>query len=59
MFKYDVSIPLQHYYDLVPKLRERLGSKATRVFGYGHIGKCLKVVKIVAIIPTRTLKILQ
>ncbi|XP_049866142.1 D-2-hydroxyglutarate dehydrogenase, mitochondrial isoform X1 [Pectinophora gossypiella] len=38
IFKYDVSIPIVKYYDLVPLLRQRLGSKATRVYGYGHIG---------------------
>ncbi|KAJ2938222.1 hypothetical protein O0L34_g17559 [Tuta absoluta] len=38
IFKYDVSIPILKYYDLVPMLRHRLGSKATKVYGYGHIG---------------------
>ncbi|CAH0749820.1 unnamed protein product [Diatraea saccharalis] len=39
VFKYDVSIPQKHYYDIVPMLKQRLGDKASAVFGYGHIGK--------------------
>ncbi|XP_022816556.1 D-2-hydroxyglutarate dehydrogenase, mitochondrial-like [Spodoptera litura] len=35
---YDVSIPLKNYYDLVPILKKRLGDKATKVFGFGHVG---------------------
>lgn len=38
MFKYDVSIPQNNYYDLIPILKKRLGDKARLVFGYGHIG---------------------
>ncbi|CAH1644211.1 unnamed protein product [Spodoptera littoralis] len=38
VFKYDVSIPLKNFYDLVPILKKRLGDKATKVFGYGHVG---------------------
>ncbi|XP_059048288.1 D-2-hydroxyglutarate dehydrogenase, mitochondrial-like [Achroia grisella] len=38
VFKYDVSLPQQNYYDLVPILRERLGDKAIAVYGYGHVG---------------------
>ena len=38
VFKYDVSIPLKNYYDLVPILRKKLGDKALKVFGYGHVG---------------------
>ncbi|CAK1604076.1 unnamed protein product [Parnassius mnemosyne] len=38
MFKYDVSLPLRNYYSLVPLLRQRLGAKASRVYGYGHVG---------------------
>ena len=36
--KYDVSIPLKHFYDLVEDMRERLGDKALRCVGYGHVG---------------------
>ncbi|XP_068630279.1 D-2-hydroxyglutarate dehydrogenase, mitochondrial [Battus philenor] len=38
VFKYDVSLPLRSYYNLVPQLRERLGKKVSKVFGYGHVG---------------------
>ncbi|XP_059048294.1 D-2-hydroxyglutarate dehydrogenase, mitochondrial-like [Achroia grisella] len=34
---YDVSLPQNCYYEIVPLLRERLGNKA-RVSGFGHIG---------------------
>lgn len=38
VYKYDVSIPQNNYYDLVPLLKERLGKNITRVYGYGHVG---------------------
>lgn len=38
VYKYDVSIPLKHFYDLVEDMRERLGDKALRCVGYGHVG---------------------
>lgn len=38
VFKYDVSIPINNYYDLVPKLKQRMGDKALLIYGYGHIG---------------------
>lgn len=37
-FKYDLSIPLQHFYDIVPATAARVGDLATRVCGYGHVG---------------------
>lgn len=37
-FKYDISLPLPNFYEIVPVLRERLGDMALRVCGYGHIG---------------------
>lgn len=37
-FKYDISLPLSNFYEIVPVLRERLGDMAIRVCGYGHIG---------------------
>ncbi|CAH0727868.1 unnamed protein product, partial [Brenthis ino] len=37
VFKYDVSLPLKNYYDLVGMLRERL-PRESRVYGYGHVG---------------------
>ncbi|KAK5646932.1 hypothetical protein RI129_005396 [Pyrocoelia pectoralis] len=38
LFKYDISLPIKEFYSLVPKMKERLGSDASRVSGYGHIG---------------------
>jgi len=38
-FKYDLSLPLAHWYGLVEDLRERLKDTAMRrVVGYGHLG---------------------
>lgn len=37
-YKYDVSLPLSHYYWLVEKIRERTAGHAIRVIGYGHVG---------------------
>ena len=40
-YKYDVSIPLSNYYNVVEIMRERLqGSPFPRICGYGHIGDC-------------------
>ncbi|XP_044730727.1 D-2-hydroxyglutarate dehydrogenase, mitochondrial isoform X3 [Chrysoperla carnea] len=36
--KYDVTLPLEHFYSIVPDVTKRLGSLAIRVIGYGHIG---------------------
>lgn len=36
-FKYDVSLPLKNYYDLVLLLREKFKNRAG-VYGYGHVG---------------------
>lgn len=38
-FKYDLSLPLSHFYEIVPATRERVGDLATIVCGYGHIGE--------------------
>ncbi|XP_007885179.2 D-2-hydroxyglutarate dehydrogenase, mitochondrial isoform X2 [Callorhinchus milii] len=38
IYKYDISLPLEKIYDIVVDMRERLGDKAKRVVGYGHIG---------------------
>lgn len=38
VFKYDISLPLSHFYDIVPVMRERLGDLAHRTCGYGHVG---------------------
>ncbi|KAH9514186.1 D-2-hydroxyglutarate dehydrogenase, mitochondrial [Bulinus truncatus] len=37
-YKYDVSLPLPAFYQLVIDMRERLGTNATRVVAYGHVG---------------------
>lgn len=37
-FKYDLSLPLTHFYEIVPATRERVGDHAIRVCGYGHVG---------------------
>lgn len=37
-FKYDISVPLKHYYDIVPALRERFGDIVEDVYGFGHMG---------------------
>lgn len=39
VYKYDVSLPINRFYELVEVMRERLGSRAITV-GYGHIGDC-------------------
>ena len=38
VYKYDVSVPLNVFYDLVEDMRERLGDKCIRCVGYGHVG---------------------
>ena len=37
-YKYDVSLPIEEYYNVVEVMRERLKGLATRVVGYGHVG---------------------
>ncbi|KAL8601676.1 D-2-hydroxyglutarate dehydrogenase, mitochondrial [Nucella lapillus] len=37
-YKYDVSLPLSSYYQLVEDMRQRLSGSAKRVVGYGHVG---------------------
>ncbi|XP_015443341.1 D-2-hydroxyglutarate dehydrogenase, mitochondrial [Pteropus alecto] len=38
VYKYDISLPVERLYDLVPDLRARLGPRAKHVVGYGHLG---------------------
>ncbi|KAL0840487.1 hypothetical protein ABMA28_015729 [Loxostege sticticalis] len=38
LFTFDVSLPMKNYYEIIPKLRQRLGNKVNLVFGFGHIG---------------------
>lgn len=37
-YKYDISLPLERIYDIVIDMRRRLGKRAKRVVGYGHLG---------------------
>ncbi|XP_055846275.1 D-2-hydroxyglutarate dehydrogenase, mitochondrial isoform X1 [Episyrphus balteatus] len=37
-FKYDISLPLRRFYEIVPVLKERVGDLSHRVCGYGHLG---------------------
>ncbi|XP_065364748.1 D-2-hydroxyglutarate dehydrogenase, mitochondrial [Calliphora vicina] len=37
-FKYDVSLPLRSFYEIVNVLDKRVGHMAKRVCGYGHLG---------------------
>lgn len=37
-YKYDISLPLSHYYDVVTVMRDRLAGLVTRVVAYGHVG---------------------
>ncbi|XP_012889119.1 PREDICTED: D-2-hydroxyglutarate dehydrogenase, mitochondrial isoform X2 [Dipodomys ordii] len=37
VYKYDISLPVERFYDLVIDLRARLGLQAKHVVGYGHL----------------------
>ena len=37
-YKYDVSLPLSSFYQLVLDMRQRVSGSAKRVIGYGHVG---------------------
>lgn len=39
VYKYDISLPVERLYDLVPDLRARLGPRAKHIVGYGHLGE--------------------
>ncbi|XP_038671946.1 D-2-hydroxyglutarate dehydrogenase, mitochondrial isoform X2 [Scyliorhinus canicula] len=38
VFKYDISLPLEAFYEIVTVMKDRLGTRAKRVVGYGHLG---------------------
>ncbi|XP_067897863.1 D-2-hydroxyglutarate dehydrogenase, mitochondrial isoform X1 [Heterodontus francisci] len=38
VYKYDVSLPLERIYEIVIDMKSRLGVRAKRVVGYGHLG---------------------
>ena len=37
-YKYDVSLPLDHFYTLAEEMRERVKNHAIRTVAYGHVG---------------------
>ncbi|XP_078696696.1 D-2-hydroxyglutarate dehydrogenase, mitochondrial-like [Branchiostoma floridae x Branchiostoma belcheri] len=39
VYKYDVTVPMSRFYDLVADTRKRMGTDVTRVVGYGHLGE--------------------
>lgn len=38
LFSYDVSLPLSHFYEIVPVMEQRIGHLVFVVCGFGHIG---------------------
>ena len=38
VYKYDLSLPVAHMYDLVEVMRNRLEGQPVTVLGYGHLG---------------------
>lgn len=38
VFIYDITVPLEKYYDIVEETRRHVGTKSHRVFGFGHLG---------------------
>lgn len=44
-FKYDLSLPLSHFYEIVPAVRAQVGDLATLVCGYGHVGMLFFITK--------------
>lgn len=41
VFMYDITVPLENYYDIVNETRRHVGAKSHRVFGFGHLGGSL------------------
>ena len=39
-YKYDLTLPFAHLFDIVDEMRKRVGHLATRCVGYGHLGDC-------------------
>ncbi|UYV82982.1 D2HGDH [Cordylochernes scorpioides] len=37
-YKYDISLPLLKFYDIVEEMKKHVGDKVTRCCGYGHVG---------------------
>ncbi|GCB79001.1 hypothetical protein scyTo_0017818 [Scyliorhinus torazame] len=38
LYKYDISLPLERIYEIVTVMKDRLGTRAKRVVGFGHLG---------------------
>ena len=38
VYKYDISLPVEHLYSLVERMRPRVELLATRCVGFGHLG---------------------
>lgn len=38
VYKYDISLPVARMYDMVDRMKARLGSSVGGVVGYGHLG---------------------
>lgn len=38
LYQYDISVPVQNYYDIVPALKKHFATEVDAVFGFGHIG---------------------
>jgi len=38
VYKYDVSVPVGTFVEVVDKVRARVGDKVKEVVGYGHVG---------------------
>ena len=47
VYKYDLSLPLKHFNELVLDMKEHLKSFATvkRCSGYGHIGNQIRLIR--------------
>ena len=44
-YKYDLSIPVPLFYEIVEIMKKRLGNSASAVLGYGHIGDGNEIMK--------------
>lgn len=45
-YKYDVSLPMSKYYDVVDYMRASLSGRASRICGYGHVGDGTVIARI-------------
>ena len=59
-FKYDVSLPVEHFQPLVDEMRRRTSGQARRVVGYGHVGDgmfCMVLIPVTSAPCIDTLKV--